>query len=157
MEVIMRILVDADACPVRDIVEEVAKQYSMPVFMFVDTSHILTSEYSKVIVVSKAPDAVDFALLNQAKKGDIVVTQDYGVAAMALGKGAYAIHHNGKEYLEGTIDRMLMERHMAKEVRRTGGRIRGGSKKRSKYEDEVFSSSLHQLCVKAINNIKPKD
>lgn len=152
VEVVMKILVDADACPVKDIIEEVAKQNNIPVYMFIDTSHILSSDYSKVIVVSKAPDAVDFALLNHTSKGDIVVTQDYGVAAMALGKGAYAIHHNGREYLDGTIDRMLMERHMARELRRTKGRINGNMKKRSKAEDVTFRGSLYQLCNKAKEN-----
>lgn len=145
----MRILVDADACPVKDIIEEVAKQYNIPVFMFVDTSHILRSDYSQVVVVSKAPDAVDFALLNHTHKGDIVVSQDYGVAAMALGKKAYAIHHNGKEYLEDNIDKMLMERHIAKKARMAGGRIRGGAKKRSRSEDDVFRQALQRLCIKA--------
>lgn len=148
----MKILVDADACPVKDIIEEIAKQHKIPVYMFIDTSHILTSDYSKVIVVSKAPDAVDFALLNHASKGDIVVTQDYGVAAMALGKGVYAIHHSGREYLEETINRMLMERHMAREVRRAKGRIKGNIKKRSKTDDVTFRSAFHQLCNKAKDN-----
>ena len=67
-------------------------------------------------------DAVDIALMNLCKKGDIVVTQDYGVAAMALGKGAYAIHHNGKRYTDDNIDVMLMERHLAKKARRASGK-----------------------------------
>lgn len=148
----MKILVDADACPVKDIIEEVAIQYDIPVYMFVDTSHILHSDYSQVIIVSRAPDAVDFALLNHTQQGDIVVTQDYGVAAMALGKKAYAIHHNGKEYLEERIDKMLMERHIAKKARMSGVRIRGSIKKRSRSEDLLFRSSLEQLCIKAMDN-----
>jgi uncharacterized protein YaiI (UPF0178 family) len=148
----MKILVDADACPVKAIVEEVAKEYNIPVYMFVDTSHILTSDYSKIIVVSKAPDAVDFVLFNNTNKGDIVVTQDYGVAAMALGKGAYAIHHNGREYLNEGIDQMLMERHIAKKVRMTGGRVKAGAKRRSSEDDEGFRRRFHKLCIKAIND-----
>lgn len=150
----MKILVDADACPVKDIIEEVAKAHKIPVYMFVDTSHILTSDYSKIIVVSKAPDAVDFELFNHTQKGDIIVTQDYGVAAMALGKGAYAIHHNGKEYMDKGIDQMLMERHIAKKVRMAGGRIKGSSKKRSSEEDERFRRSFQILCNKAVNDNK---
>jgi uncharacterized protein YaiI (UPF0178 family) len=148
----MKILVDADACPVKNIIEDVAKEYSIPVYMFVDTSHILTSDYSKIIVVSKAPDAVDFALFNDTKKGDIIVTQDYGVAAMALGKRAYAIHHNGREYLDESIDQMLMERHIAKKARMAGGRIKGSTKKRSGEEDDKFYDAFHRLCKKAISN-----
>ncbi|TAH72760.1 MAG: YaiI/YqxD family protein [Anaerolineaceae bacterium] len=148
----MKILVDADACPVKDIIEEVAKEYNISVYMFVDTSHILTSDYSKIIVVSKAPDAVDFALFNHTLKGDIIVTQDYGVAAMALGKGAYAIHHKGKEYLDENIDQMLMERHIAKKVRMAGGRLKGSTKKRTSEEGEKFRFAFHRICKKAMNN-----
>ena len=148
----MKILVDADACPVKEIIEEIAKEYDIPVYMFIDTSHILSSDYSKVIVVSKAPDAADFALFNNTQRGDIIVTQDYGVAAMALGKGAYAIHHNGKEYLDEGIDQMLMERHIVKKVRMAGGRIKGSTKKRSNEENDSFRNAFHRLCNKAIGN-----
>ena len=119
MDINMKILVDADACPVKDIIEDIAIKLEIPVLMLIDTSHILHSEYSQVISVSQAPDAVDFALINRTEKGDIVVTQDYGVAAMALGKGAYAIHHNGRVYTDYNIDIMLMERDYAKRLRQS--------------------------------------
>lgn len=88
----MKILVDADACPVIPTVERVAKKYDIPVTLLCDTNHVLESDYSEIRIIGAGADAVDFALVNQCKRGDIVVTQDYGVAAMALGKGAYAIH-----------------------------------------------------------------
>lgn len=146
----MKILVDADACPVKGIIEEVAIEYRIPVLMFIDTSHILSSAYSEVIMVSKAPDAVDFALINRTVKGDIVVTQDYGVAAMALGKGAYAIHQSGRVFTEDNIDLMLMERHIAKKGRRAGERIGGNAKKRTAVEDENFKASFLRICKKAM-------
>ena len=68
----MKIIVDADACPVKDIIETVAKELKIPVIMMIDTSHILTSDYSEIVTVSKAPDAVDFAVINRAAKGDII-------------------------------------------------------------------------------------
>ena len=81
----MQIYVDADACPVVSIVEEVAEKYRLNVTLLCDTNHILTSDYSEVIVVGAG--AVDYKLISICHKGDIVVSQDYGVAAMALGKG----------------------------------------------------------------------
>lgn len=147
----MKILVDADACPVKRIIEEVAIELQIPVLMFIDTSHMLSSDYSEVIMVSKAPDAVDFALINRTAMGDIVVTQDYGVAAMALGKGAYAIHQSGLLFTEDNIDRMLMERHIAKKSRRAGERVGGYSKKRTTVENEKFKASFHFICRKAID------
>ena len=92
----MQIYVDADACPVVGIVEETAKKYKIPVTLLCDTNHVLYSDYSDVVVVGAGADAVDYKLISLCHSGDIVVSQDYGVAAMALGKGAYAIHQSGK-------------------------------------------------------------
>lgn len=110
----MQIFVDADACPVVAIIEKIAKDNSVPVMLLCDTNHVLSSTYSKVVVVGAGADAVDYKLISICHKGDIVVSQDYGVAAMALGKGAYAIHQSGKWYTDDNIDQMLMERHLSK-------------------------------------------
>ena len=114
----MKIFVDADACPVVGIVEELAKKYTIPVTLLCDTNHVISSDYSEVIVVGAGADAVDYKLISMCHKGDMVVSQDYGVAAMALGKGAYAIHQSGKWYTNENIDQMLMERHLNKKTRR---------------------------------------
>ena len=82
----MQIFVDADACPVVAIIEKIAKDNSVPVMLLCDTNHVLSSTYSKVVVVGAGADAVDYKLISICHKGDIVVSQDYGVAAMALGK-----------------------------------------------------------------------
>ena len=112
-----RVLVDADACPVIKIVERIAKVHGVPVTLLCDTNHVLTSDYSDVKVIGAGADAVDFALINLCRRGDVVVTQDYGVAALALGKGAYAIHQSGGLYTQDNIDQMLMERHLARKAR----------------------------------------
>ena len=127
----MKILVDADACPVTRIVERVAKKHGIECILLCDTNHILTSEYSEVRVIGAGADAVDFALLDICQKGDIVVTQDYGVAAMILGKGAYGIHQSGKWYTNQNIDQMLMERHLAKKARMGKGKhhLKGPAKR----------------------------
>ena len=124
------ILVDADACPVVRQVEEVARSHGLPVTLLCDEHHIMHSDYSRVRHVSSGADAVDIALMNLCRRGDVVVTQDYGVAAMTLGKGAYAIHHSGKRYTDDNIDLMLMERHIAKKARRASGKhhLHGPSK-----------------------------
>jgi uncharacterized protein YaiI (UPF0178 family) len=145
----MKILVDADACPVKDIIEEIAKQYQIPVIMLIDTSHLLNSDYSEVIIISKAPDAVDFALINRTTKGDIVVTQDYGVAAMALGKEAYAIHPSGRLYTNDNIELLLMQRDILKHRKRSGERINSHTKKRTNADDIKFREALQNLCIKA--------
>ncbi|HKL80244.1 MAG TPA: YaiI/YqxD family protein [Mobilitalea sp.] len=149
----MKILVDADACPVKEIIEDIAIELQIPVFMFIDTSHILFSGYSEIVVVSKAPDAVDFALINRTNRGDVVVTQDYGVAAMALGRGAYAIHQNGRLYTDDNIDTMLMERDIAKKCRRSKERVGGNTKKRTIENDKKFKDSFYQLCIEATKGL----
>ena len=145
----MRILVDADACPVVPIVEKLAEKYKIPVLLYCDTNHVLTSSYSEVVTVGAGADAVDFKILTECKRGDIVVTQDYGVAAMILGKGAKGIHQNGKWYTNENIDQMLFERHLAKQERKNkrSRRLKGPSK-RTKEDDERFASSFESLIRK---------
>jgi uncharacterized protein YaiI (UPF0178 family) len=153
----MKILVDADACPVKEIIESVASQYHIPVIMLIDTSHILASDYSEIILVSKAPDAVDFALINRTAKGDVVVTQDYGVAAMALGKGAFAIHPGGKVFTDNNIDIMLMERDIARKLRRSGERVKNHTGKRTSEDNDRFTLAFTKLCQKALESELPEE
>lgn len=150
----MRIYVDADACPVIPIVEQVAEKNNIAVTLLCDTNHVLDSDYSEVKIIGAGADAVDFALINLCKKNDIVVTQDYGVAAMALGKGAYAIHQSGKWYTDENIDQMLMERHLGKKARRASGKNHlKGPKKRTGEDDVRFQRSFEKL-VMTINKTK---
>ena len=147
----MHIYVDADACPVIAIIENKAQKYNVAVTLLCDTNHVLTSAYSEVVVVGAGADAVDYKLINICQKGDVVVSQDYGVAAMALGKGAYAIHQSGKWYTNDTIDRMLMERYLNKKARRSSNKAHlKGPKKRTKKDDERFSESFEKLIQKAL-------
>ena len=149
----LHIFVDADACPVVSIVENIAYKYSVLVTLLCDTNHVLESDYSEVIVVGAGADAVDYKLISICHKGDIVVSQDYGVAAMALGKGAYAIHQSGKWYTNDNIDRMLMERHLNKKARRSSGKNHiKGPKKRTPEDDEHFSESFERMIRMAIQN-----
>lgn len=119
----MKIIVDADACPVKKQIVSIAKKHSIEVIMVCDTSHIISDEYARTITVDKGNDSVDFALINMTAKGDVVVTQDYGVAAMALAKGAKAIGNNGVIFSAFNIDSFLTQRHLAKENRRKNGKF----------------------------------
>lgn len=140
----MKILVDADACPVTRIVVRLARERNISVLLVTDTSHELTDSYAEVVTVGQGADAVDLALINRAQRGDIVVTQDYGVAALALGKRAFAINQNGMRYTDENIEGLLNERHQARKIRRSGGRT-GGFKKRTGEEDEKFESEFVKL------------
>jgi len=147
----MEIFVDADACPVVRQVERIAKEYHVPVTLLCDTNHVLHSNYSTVKVIEAGADSVDIALMNLCHGGDIVVTQDYGVAAMVLGKGAYGIHQNGWWYTNDNIDRLLMERHVAKKVRRSAKKSHlHGPRKRTGDDDAAFCQSLEKLVQTAL-------
>ena len=147
----MQIFVDADACPVVGIVEKIAKEYKVPVTLLCDINHVLSSNYSEVIVVGAGADAVDYKLISICHKGDIVVSQDYGVAAMALGKGAFAIHQSGRWYTNDNIDQMLMERHLNKKARRSSSKNHiKGPRKRTAEDDERFRQSFEKLLYKAL-------
>lgn len=148
----MKILVDADACPVVALVERIAGKYEVSVTLLCDTNHVLSSSYSEVKIIGAGADAVDFALINYAKRGDIVVSQDYGVAAMALGKGCFAIHQSGKWYTDENIDRMLMERHITKKARRASGKHHlKGPAKRTEEDDARSAESFEKMVRKALN------
>lgn len=151
----MRIYVDADACPVVKIVEKAAQEEGIGVTLLCDTNHVLSSTYSEVRVIGAGADAVDFALINMCKEGDIVVTQDYGVAAMALGRKAYAIHQSGKWYTDENMEQLLMDRHLAGKARRASARTHlKGPKKRTKEDDIRFEESFVKMIKKAKKNLK---
>ena len=141
----MRIYIDADACPVTRIAERVAKERGVLVVLLCDTNHVLSSDYSEIRVIGAGADAVDIALINLCQRGDIVVTQDYGVAALALGKGAKAIHQSGRWYTDENIDGLLMERHMAKVARRSSKHHLKGPTKRTDEDDRRFEESFRKL------------
>ena len=140
----MQILVDADACPVVGIVEKLARERKIPVILLCDTNHVLNSEYSEVRVIGAGADAVDFALVSLCRKGDIVVTQDYGLAALCLARAARVLDQNGRVYDESNIDALLSMRHLAAKARRAGGRVKGPPKRRPQ-QDEAFRLALEEM------------
>jgi len=142
----MRILVDADACPVKEIIVRLARINGIPVTMLIDTSHELNDGYSTVITVDKQADSVDFSLMGLLASDDIVVTQDFGLAAMVLGKGARAINQNGLVYTDDNIDKLLMERHLGAKIRRGGGRVKGPAK-RTKEDNDRFEAAFNGLLI----------
>lgn len=146
----MKILVDADACPVKGIIVKTAKQLNIPVIMFIDTSHILDDGYSEVVMVDKGKDSADIALANRTVRGDVVVTQDFGVAAMVLSKNAYALNQNGLVFTQDNIDRLLFERHLSQKVRHAGGKT-PNPRKRTRYDDQRFEKALKRVLDQAIN------
>lgn len=140
----MRILIDADGCPVVDETLKIAKQFALECLILCDTSHRFEREGAETLVFSKGADSVDFALVNLLRPGDLVVTQDYGLAAMCLARSALALNQDGMEYTADNIDALLLARHTAKKIRNAGGRLKGPAK-RTAAQDRAFSEALMEL------------
>lgn len=140
----MTTFIDADGCPVVDITIQLSRQYGADCVLLCDTSHVFRREGVRVITVSKGADSVDFALVNMVQPGDIVVTQDYGLAAMCLARQASPIRQDGLLYSNNNIEALLHLRHTAKKLRLAGGRLKGAAKRTAK-EDAAFTQALGGL------------
>lgn len=143
----MKILIDGDGCPVIDLTVEIATKYDIPVTLVCDTAHIYDRQDIQMIIVGKGRDASDFELMQHVKKNDVIITQDYGLAAMALTKQAYVMNQNGMEYTTLNIDQLLFSRHMAQKVRKAGGRLKGPNKRTSD-DDQAFEQAFERLLMK---------
>lgn len=140
----MKILVDADGCPVVNQTVALAKAYRIPVVLLCDTAHQLEREGAQTVVVSQGADSVDIALANRIQPGDIVVTQDYGLAAICLSRQAQVINQDGWSYTSENIEGLLLVRHTAGKLRRSGGRLRS-IPKRTRAQDAAFCQLLERL------------
>lgn len=124
----MKVIVDADACPVKDIIIEEAGQKSVSVVLVSSLSHYSTQDlpvHVEAVYVEAGPDAADFKIVQLAKQGDIIVTQDYGLASLLLPKRCTVLHHKGFEYSNENIDHLLETRYMGSMIRKGGGRTKG--------------------------------
>ncbi len=149
----MKIIIDADACPVTHLAIEEAKNRNIPVITVCDTSHIINSDYAKCIIVDKGSDSADIAVVNNCGLYDIVITQDYGVACMALGKKAFVLNQNGLEYTSDNIVYLMETRHIASVERRKSNKNHlKGPKKRTAENDKSFLASFIKTIEKALTS-----
>ncbi|NRT90146.1 YaiI/YqxD family protein [Clostridium beijerinckii] len=140
----MKIIIDGDACPGISIIEKVAKEHNISVIIYCDIHHFIQSNYSVVKVVDSGFQSVDMYVMNETKEGDIIVSQDYGVAAICLSKKAKAINPKGYIYDEKNIDRLLEERHISQKIRRSGGKT-SNPKKRTDEDNIRLEKNLLKL------------
>lgn len=140
-----RIYVDADACPFKDVIVELAAAFGLGVTMVANYCHEIESAGEvEVLRVDREPEAVDLAITNRVAAGDIVVTQDYGLAALALGKGARALSPRGRIFDAAEIEALLDARHHAQKMRRSGGRLKGPPRLQAA-DRERFRAALERL------------
>ena len=140
----MKVLIDADACPVVDIAARLCAKGGIPCLLLCATAHAVYREDAETLIFDKGADSVDFALVNRACPGDIVITQDYGLASMCLGRNARVLHQDGWEYTLDNISGLMEQRHANKKHRLAGGRTKGPSK-RTRQQDEAFAKAFQQM------------
>ncbi|WP_424766218.1 YaiI/YqxD family protein [Paenibacillus sp. sgz302251] len=120
------IVVDADACPVKAEIGETATQFSTPVLMVASHDHRLTPQPGvQLVQVDRSNQSVDLYIVNHIVRGDIVITQDFGLACIAIGKGAIVLSPRGEQYTDENIDYLMERRHELAKRRRSGGKSRG--------------------------------
>lgn len=143
----MKIYIDAYGCPVVRNTLKIAEKFDIPCVIICDTSHRIEHEKAETIVVDKGADSVDFHLVNLVQKGDIAITQDYGLAAMCLSKHAVVLNQDGKEYTDENISGLLEFRAVSKKTRQSGGRLKG-TPKRTADKDKIFEQALREMLIK---------
>lgn len=142
----MRIIIDADACPSLNIIEDIAEYHHLECMVFCDYNHHITSNYSKVNIIDSGYQSVDMAIINEAKKDDIVITQDYGLATLVLSKKGNAINPNGMIYDNSNIDYLMNIRHVKAKIR---SHIHlKGPKKRTKLDENNLIKNIIYLINK---------
>jgi hypothetical protein len=143
------LFIDADACPVTREALTAARRHRVPAVLVANDTQNLARYAERpgveAVQVSGGRDAADFAIVERLGPADVVVTQDLGLAAMALGRGAAAISPCGRVYSRATIDLELEVRHAEQVHRRSGGRTKGGPPKFEAEDREHFADSLDRV------------
>ena len=145
----MRVLIDGDGCPGVDLTVHIAAESGAACLILCDTAHEIRRPGAETIVVSKGADSVDFVLVNLLTPGDVVVTQDYGLAALCLARGARVLRQDGMAYTDENIDGLLLARCTAGKIRRSGGRLKG-PKKRTRDQDAAFADALRRMLAEDV-------
>ena len=140
----MRVLVDADGCPVVDITVRICETAGVECLLLCDTAHQIIRPSATTLVFDKGADSVDFAIANRVSTGDIVITQDYGLASMCLAKNAKVLHQDGWQYTEDNIGALLFQRHESRKYRAGGGRSKGPAK-RTALQDKAYAQALQTI------------
>lgn len=145
----IKVLIDADGCPVVSKAVDICRGFAIPCLILCDTAHQFTSEYAQVLIFDKGNDSVDYALVARVQPGDVVITQDYGLASMCLARQARVLHQDGWEYHIDNIDALLLQRHESRKHRAAGGRIQG-QRKRTTEQNQAFSEALRRLLQQSV-------
>lgn len=152
----MRIYVDGDACPVKELIERITLKLDVKATVIASINHVSNKDTAlEYIYVDGANQSVDMAIMNRVCKNDIVITDDYGLASLLLMKEAFCLSSKGMIYNQNNIDDLLYTRHLNASIMKGGGRIKGPVK-RDNFDNEKFLVSFHKVIQLALhsNNVK---
>lgn len=152
----MEVFIDADGCPVVDTAAALCRKYGIPCHILCDTAHEIHRDGADTLTFDKGADSVDFALVNRIHKGDLAITQDYGLASMCLARGSRILHQDGWEYTPWNIDALLFQRHESKVYRQSGGRMKGPAR-RTAQQDAAFRLGMEQILKEALTRDNPPE
>lgn len=127
----MRLLIDGDACPDKEEIKHLAMCYQTEMIVYIDYAHVLSDDYFQVVECEVGNDSVDMRIVRDAKAGDLVITQDYGLAGLLLCKNVNVLHISGKIIDSKNIDELLMSRYVSAQQRKKTKHIKGPSKRSS--------------------------
>ncbi|HCM90782.1 MULTISPECIES: YaiI/YqxD family protein [Vagococcus] len=147
----MRFVIDGDGSPVKNEVIQLAKEFNLPVLIVTSVDHFTNKEYPafvSFIYVDKGADGADYRIVKEIQEGDIVITQDYGLASLLISKKVRIFHHSGKEYLPETIDTLLTQRYIGGQLRKAGKRTKG---------PKAFTQSDRDHFTKIMTNVIQKN
>ncbi|MGM9902717.1 yaiI/yqxD family protein [Enterococcus sp. 10A9_DIV0425] len=140
----MRIFIDGDGSPVKEDVIEIATAHQVEVMIVTSVDHYTNKEYPSTvhfIYVDKGADSADYKIVGMIRKGDLLVTQDYGLASLVLPKGVRVFHQSGKEFDATNINGLLEQRYQSSQMRKAGVRTKG---------PKPFTPQDHQRFKKAL-------
>lgn len=152
----MEVFIDADGCPVVDAAVNLCRKYRVSCHILCDTAHEIRRDGADTMTFDKGSDSVDFALANRVHRGDLAITQDYGLASMCLARGSRVLHQDGWEYTSWNIDALLFQRHETKLYRQSGGRVKGPSK-RTPRQDAAFRLAMEQVLRQTLSTDTPPE
>ncbi|MBN2260055.1 MAG: DUF188 domain-containing protein [Clostridiales bacterium] len=148
----MKLFIDADGCPVVETAVAIAKEKRIEAVIVKNYAHNISSDYAEVVTVDISRDSADFYIVNHSDKNDIIITQDYGLAAMALSKGSHVITQNGMYITQDNIDQLLNQRHFNENMRRKH-KIYSHIKKRKHSDNKIFTENFESLIEKITKQI----
>lgn len=150
MQKVIKLFIDADACPVKDEIIQITQSYPIDLVFVASYAHVGKKDDHRWVYVDSSKEAADLYIVNHAKDGDIVVTQDMGLASLLTSKNVYVITPHGKTVLEEDMAIVLHQRYLSYKHLSEGKKIKGPKpfvdQDRARFS-EALTTALNKCCL----------